>query len=111
MKIKMQTVLAAVSVLALAGCASQSEKEKQISAQQLVDQELREQAIKIKLAQDELYQAGAINRTRYKFPTIINANSQYVRVSWQGDAYELLEQLAKQRGLQFTSQGIKLPLP
>ena len=50
MKIKMQTVLAAVSVLALAGCASQSEKEKQISAQQLVDQELREQAIKIKLA-------------------------------------------------------------
>lgn len=55
MKIKMQTVLAAVSVLALAGCASQSEKEKQISAQQLVDQELREQAIKIKLAQDELY--------------------------------------------------------
>ncbi|HBY5665395.1 TPA: TraH, partial [Klebsiella pneumoniae] len=26
MKIKMQTVLAAVSVLALAGCASQSEK-------------------------------------------------------------------------------------
>ena len=104
MKIKMQTVLAAVSVLALAGCASQSEKEKQISAQ-------REQAIKIKLAQDELYQAGAINRTRYKFPTIINANSQYVRVSWQGDAYELLEQLAKQRGLQFTSQGIKLPLP
>nr|WP_242447814.1 DotD/TraH family lipoprotein [Serratia marcescens] len=67
--------------------------------------ELREQAIKIKLAQDELYQAGAINRTRYKFPTIINANSQYVRVSWQGDAYELLEQLAKQRGLQFTSQG------
>ncbi|ECE5381115.1 TraH [Salmonella enterica] len=111
MKIKMQTVLAAVSVLALAGCASQSEKEKQISAQQLVDQELREQAIKIKLSQDELYQAGAINRTRYKFPTIINANSQYVRVSWQGDAYELLEQLAKQRGLQFTSQGIKLPLP
>lgn len=38
MKIKMQTVLAAVSLLALAGCASQSEKEKQISAQQLVDQ-------------------------------------------------------------------------
>lgn len=27
MKIKMQTVLAAVSVLALPGCASQSEKE------------------------------------------------------------------------------------
>ncbi len=63
MKIKMQTVLAAVSVLVLPVC-SQSEKEKQISAQQLVDQELREQAIKIKLAQDELYQAGAINRTR-----------------------------------------------
>lgn len=28
MKIKMQTVLAAVSLLALAGCASQSEKGK-----------------------------------------------------------------------------------
>ncbi|MDV5550531.1 DotD/TraH family lipoprotein [Klebsiella pneumoniae] len=72
---------------------------------------IAEQAIKIKLAQDELYRAGAINRTRYKFPTIINANSQYVRVSWQGDAYELLEQFAKQRGLTLTSQGIKLPLP
>lgn len=108
---KMQTALAAVSVLVLAGCSSHSDREKEISAQQLVDQEIREQAITIKLAQDELYQAGAINRTRYKFPTVINANSQYVRVTWQGDAYELLGQLAKQRGLQFTSQGIKLPLP
>ncbi|WP_459515136.1 DotD/TraH family lipoprotein [Erwinia amylovora] len=111
MKMKMQTALAAVSVLVLAGCSSHSDREKEISAQQLVDQEIREQAITIKLAQDELYQAGAINRTRYKFPTVINANSQYVRVTWQGDAYELLGQLAKQRGLQFTSQGIKLPLP
>lgn len=111
MKMKMKTALAAVSVLMLAGCSSHSAKEKEISAQQLVDQEIREQAITIKLAQDELYQAGAINRTRYKFPTVINANSQYVRVTWQGDAYELLGQLAKQRGLQFTSQGIKLPLP
>ncbi|WP_432414126.1 DotD/TraH family lipoprotein [Pantoea allii] len=111
MKMKMKTALAAVSVLVLAGCSSHSNKEKEISAQQLVDQEIREQAITIKLAQDELYQAGAINRTRYKFPTVINANSQYVRVTWQGDAYELLGQLAKQRGLQFTSQGIKLPLP
>lgn len=46
MKIKMQTVLAAVSVLALAGCASQSEKEKQISAQQLVDQELQSKPLR-----------------------------------------------------------------
>ncbi|HBT14127.1 MAG TPA: TraH, partial [Erwinia persicina] len=57
------------------------------------------------------YQAGAINRTTFRIPTVINANSQNIRVNWQGDAYELLAQMAKQRGLRFTSQGVKLPLP
>ncbi|HFQ7030011.1 TPA: DotD/TraH family lipoprotein [Yersinia enterocolitica] len=111
MKLNLKTAALAVSVIAISGCAGNAEREKQQSAEQLVNTQIREEAITIKLAQDELYQAGAINRTRYRFPTVINANSQNVRVNWQGDAYELLAQMAKQRGLRFTSQGIKLPLP
>jgi len=105
-----KTVLVAVSAISLASCANH-DKEKQISAQQLVDEQIHIQAINIELAQNELYQAGAINRTRYKFPSYISANSQSVIVNWQGDAYELLAQMAKQRGLRFNSQGVKLPLP
>lgn len=105
-----KTVLVTVSAISLAGCANH-DKDKQISAQQLVDEQIHIQAINIELAQNELYQAGALNRTRYKFPTYISANSQSVIVNWQGDAYELLAQMAKQRKLRFSSQGIKLPLP
>lgn len=111
MKVNLKTATLAVLVIAISGCASKSEREKQITAQQLVDNQIREEAIKITLAQNELYQAGAINRTTFRVPTVINANSQSIRVSWQGDAYELLQQMAKQRGLRFNSQGVKLPLP
>ena len=111
MKVNLKTASLAVLVVAISGCATKSGREKQITAQQLVDNQIREEAIKITLAQNELYQAGAINRTRFKIPSVINANSQNVTVNWQGDAYELLAQMAKQRGLRFSSQGIKLPLP
>lgn len=111
MKVNLKTVLVAVSVIAISGCAGNAEKEKQQSAEKLVNDQIREEAIKITLAQNELYQAGAINRTTFRIPTVINANSQNIRVNWQGDAYELLAQMAKQRGLRFTSQGVKLPLP
>jgi defect in organelle trafficking protein DotD len=30
---------------------------------------------------------------------------------WMGDAAELLERLSKERGLEFTTSGVKLPLP
>lgn len=111
MKVNLKTASLAVLVVAISGCATKSDREKQITAQQLVDNQIREEAIKITLAQNELYQAGAINRTRFKIPSVINANSQNVTVNWQGDAYELLAQMAKQRGLRFSSQGVKLPLP
>ncbi|WP_434523846.1 DotD/TraH family lipoprotein [Photorhabdus asymbiotica] len=94
----------------LAGCANKK-LDKEISADQLVYDELSKQAITIKLAQDELYQAGAINRTNFKLPTVIMNDAQHIRVDWQGDAKELLAQLAKQRGKKFSTQGLSLPLP
>lgn len=48
----------------LSGCSNTS-KQQEVDATQLVNEQIRQQAIKIKLAQDELYQAGAINRTTF----------------------------------------------
>ncbi|PHM68006.1 DotD/TraH family lipoprotein [Xenorhabdus sp. KJ12.1] len=96
--------------LLLAGCAN-NKSNKEINANQLVYDELSKQAISIKLAQDELYQAGAINKTNFKLPTVIMNDAQHIKTNWQGDAKELLAQLAKQRGKSFSTQGLILPLP
>lgn len=44
-------------------------------------------------------------------PGRITANSQRVSVDWDGDAIELLSQLAHQRGLILRYSGVRLPLP
>ncbi|MEL7630943.1 DotD/TraH family lipoprotein [Pectobacterium aroidearum] len=42
---------------------------------------------------------------------IIRANSDAVSFDWEGDAVELLAELARVRGLQFNYSGVRLPLP
>ncbi|MBP2199211.1 DotD/TraH family lipoprotein [Pantoea cypripedii] len=42
---------------------------------------------------------------------IIRANSDSVSFDWEGDAVELLTELARSRGLQFNYSGVRLPLP
>nr|WP_241391140.1 DotD/TraH family lipoprotein [Serratia proteamaculans]ULG16455.1 TraH [Serratia proteamaculans] len=59
-----------------------------------------------------LHQAGAVNELLNNIITPhISANSQRVTVDWDGDAVELLSQLAHQRGLTFAYTGVRLPLP
>ncbi|HEY4436084.1 MAG TPA: DotD/TraH family lipoprotein [Lelliottia sp.] len=42
---------------------------------------------------------------------IIRSNSAGVSFDWEGDAVELLAELARARGLQFNYSGVRLPLP
>lgn len=42
---------------------------------------------------------------------IIRTNSADVSFDWEGDAVELLAELARARGLQFNYSGVRLPLP
>ncbi|EPB2250923.1 DotD/TraH family lipoprotein [Citrobacter youngae] len=42
---------------------------------------------------------------------IIRTNSAGVSFDWEGDAVELLAELARARGLQFNYSGVRLPLP
>ncbi|ELQ6864026.1 DotD/TraH family lipoprotein, partial [Salmonella enterica] len=44
-------------------------------------------------------------------PPLITANSEPVSFDWEGDAVELLNALARARGLQFSYSGVRLPLP
>jgi defect-in-organelle-trafficking protein DotD len=55
--------------------------------------------------------SGAVNEPGISFGAQILANSQRVTVDWDGDAIELLSQLAHQRGLSFAYTGVRLPLP
>ncbi|EAT0257627.1 hypothetical protein EXO80_22240 [Salmonella enterica] len=44
-------------------------------------------------------------------PPLMTANSESVSFDWEGDAVELLNALARARGLQFSYSGVRLPLP
>ncbi|EAO8183446.1 hypothetical protein AHV57_22485 [Salmonella enterica] len=44
-------------------------------------------------------------------PPLLTANSELVSFDWEGDAVELLNALARARGLQFSYSGVRLPLP
>ncbi|WP_239002561.1 MULTISPECIES: DotD/TraH family lipoprotein [Photorhabdus] len=59
----------------------------------------------------ELHQKGILEKSITQFPTKIISNSQRITVNWDGDAIELLSQLAHQRGLTFAYTGVRLPLP
>ncbi|MNY55825.1 hypothetical protein D3C86_1918360 [compost metagenome] len=54
---------------------------------------------------------GALNGTADRLPSAITANSDRLSLDWEGDAIELLAQLARQRGLNFGYTGVRLPLP
>ncbi|MFZ4220687.1 DotD/TraH family lipoprotein [Enterobacter ludwigii] len=61
--------------------------------------------------QQLLAQSGVLNTPALAMPDPIAANSQRVCIDWDGDAVELLSQLAYQRGLNFAYTGVRLPLP
>ncbi|GLO32844.1 conjugal transfer protein TraH [Pseudomonas putida] len=95
--------------VALGGCASKKPDE---SAQHLIDQQILEASQRIEMAQADLYQQGAINsRVVMRLPSTILDDKQRVSLKWQGDAVELLAALARDRGLEFSFMGVRMPLP
>ncbi|ALX97505.1 hypothetical protein AV650_28545 (plasmid) [Serratia fonticola] len=61
--------------------------------------------------QQQLYLDGALNQKATRLPGSFAANSDRLSLNWEGDAIELLAQLARQRGLNFAYSGVRLPLP
>ena len=58
-----------------------------------------------------LWQDGSLNQSTAFPVTTIRADSDRVTFSWNGDAVELLSQLARARGQAFSYTGVRLPLP
>ncbi|KIZ49168.1 conjugal transfer protein TraH [Pseudomonas oryzihabitans] len=98
-----------LAAVMLGGCASH---EQSNDAQAVVDQQILEASQKIEMAQVDLYQAGALNsRVVMRTPPAVADESRFVSVSWQGDALQLLAKVAKDRGLEFSFEGVRMPLP
>jgi defect-in-organelle-trafficking protein DotD len=94
--------------LALTGCATQPNT---VNAQTEIDRQILDASQKIQSAQADLYQAGALNQATKKVPVSITDNQHGVTLSWQGDALQLLNKLAHDRGLAFSFMGVRMPLP
>jgi defect-in-organelle-trafficking protein DotD len=104
----MKIFLAAFAVLMLGGCAHDTSTHSLVTPPTHVTHS----AQNIQNTTAMLYQADAINQVRSSlFIPRITANSQRISVDWDGDAIELLSQLAHQRGLSFAYTGVRLPLP
>jgi len=81
------------------------------SFQQPVKPSLTTQTQSLQNATASLAMAGAIDQPINGLASPIRSNSQRVTIDWDGDAIELLNQLAQQRGLRFAYTGVRLPLP
>lgn len=100
-------ILAPVAIF-VAGCATRP-ATNEASAE--VDRQILESAQKVQRAQLALAQAGAINELAPKRDEPIADDKQRISLTWQGDAAQLLEKLARDRGLSLVVLGVKLPLP
>lgn len=98
--------IAGLAVLLLSGCQPQRAPTASITMQQA-----SADASQLRNAQQQLYLDGALNQTPGRLAASFTANSDRVSLDWEGDAIELLAQLARQRGLNFAYSGARLPLP
>lgn len=99
------TYLVALAGILLSGCQVQQLHNTAPLTQASND------ASRIRSAQQQLYLDGALNQTAGRLPATFTANSDRLSLDWEGDAIELLAQLARQRGLNFAYTGVRLPLP
>lgn len=100
------TILAALACVLLSGC-----QPKPVPAASVTVQQASAHASQLLNIQQQLYLDGALNQTPGRLAASLNANSDRVSIDWEGDAIELLAQLARQRGLNFAYSGVRLPLP
>ncbi len=94
----------------LSGCAA-PKIVKTDTAQGEVDRQIIAASRKIERMQLQLVQAGALDQPVKTVPIGILGKGHSISVSWNGDAFPLLEKLAIDRGLVFVSTGVRLPLP
>lgn len=94
--------------LALTGCATPPATDY---TQLDIDCQILDASQKIQAAQVDLFQAGAISKATVKQPAPIADDQYRVTLSWQGDALQLLDKLAHDRGLVFSFMGVRMPLP
>lgn len=105
-------ILAVATIAALTGCATTSPPAGAADeAQVAVDRQILDAGQRIQRSQAELFQASALSAPVLPPPANIRDDGQPVTLTWRGDAVELLQELAKARGLAFATAGVKLPLP
>lgn len=100
------TYLATLACFLLSGCQAQQTRTAPVTVQPA-----SADASQIRHSQQQLYLDGALNQTSGRQAVSFTANSDRLSLDWEGDAIELLAQLARQRGLNFAYSGVRLPLP
>lgn len=101
-----------VAAMMLSGCSLMSGKpETTTSAAEVVNRNIDNAIRSVEQTQRELYQYGAVNEHATGVTGSIYTDSQRIDLNWNGDANELLAQLARQRSFAFRTLGTRLPLP
>lgn len=109
MKLTPLALATAMAVFLLSGCNTTTAGTKGPNAQEQMQNAQR--VALVRAQQYQLWDEGIMN-TRNTVPAdTIYANSTLVSLDWNGDAVELLQQLAIQRGLKLSVGGVRLPLP
>ena len=92
--------------ISLLACGCQSVPSHKIS-----DQPTSVKYAPVSQQQILLWQNGTLRETAPLPLSVIRFNSDRVTLSWDGDALELLRDLARARGQVFSYVGVRLPLP
>lgn len=96
----------------LSGCSLMGKNsEPESTTDEVINKNIELAISSIQRTQAELYQYGAINEKAVGISGGIYHDNVRIDMNWNGDAYELLSQMAKQRSFTFRSSGSKLPLP
>lgn len=99
-------IITALPVL-LCGCQLQPHDSTPVSAQHQADSRPSRPALQLQ----QLWFEGDLNGGAPLPLAAIRADSDRVTLSWNGDAVELLRDLARARGQVFSYAGVRLPLP
>lgn len=102
----MKKLMMVLMPLWLAGCQTHTSCQTHPPAQPVPDS-----VTATHTTSQQLYQNGALNQKAPQSPGTLQANSDRLSLDWEGDAVELLAQLARQRGLDFAYDGVRLPVP
>lgn len=78
---------------------------------QVTTQKMSVQANRTPLQRDSLWFDGTLREVAPLPFSVIRSDSDRVTLTWDGDAVELLRDLARARGQVFSYAGVRLPLP